>query len=201
VAFRSRWDNQKGVVLLTDCVSEIMKRARVLVCVCGTPGQDESLRSAWESLKNLAAARPDRLQINPTGIATVEETASHYGVADLFLMPSKYEPCGLTQMECQRYGTVPIVRHTGGLADTVFESTDSRTASPNGFVFQDMDTRQLLDAVDRALAAFHEPSAWSKIVENALRQANGWPTRVPEYEEVFSKAPNIDLQPTAAGGS
>jgi starch synthase len=184
VAFRGRWDHQKGVTLLAACMPDILTRARVVLCTWGIPGEDDRLQGAWDCLQALAAARPDRLQINPTGVSGLQETASHYTVADFFLMPSQYEPCGLAQMEAMRYGTVPIVRRTGGLADTVFEIPRPGIASPNGFVFQRNTPDQLVAAVDRAVDRWTANSLGERI-ENALRQRNGWATRVPAYEALF----------------
>ena len=186
IAFRSRWDRQKGVLLLAECLPEIVERARAVLCVWGTPGQDDELQRAWKRITALASSRPDRLLINPAGISTVDQTAAHYAVADMFLMPSVYEPCGLTQMECQRYGTVPIVRRTGGLADTVVESPAAGGGAANGFVFDEMSRPALLAAVERARHAFAAPAIWDGLVQSALHQKNGWQTRVAQYESLFA---------------
>jgi starch synthase len=143
------------------------------------------LRNLWERFIELAAQRPDRLLINPEGICKVSEVASHYTIADFFLMPSTYEPCGLMQMECQRYGTVPIVRQTGGLADTVSEKRVADLASPNGFVFQGLNADALLAAVQRAVEAYRNASTRAHLIQNALLQQNGWETRVSQYEQLF----------------
>jgi len=100
-------------------------------------------------------------------------------------MPSRYEPCGLVQMECQRYGAVPIVRNTGGLADTVSETGDNHFPSPNGFVFDKFDTSEMLAAVTRAVKTYHNAPDFARIQANALAQRNGWETRVPLYEALY----------------
>ena len=100
-------------------------------------------------------------------------------------MPSRYEPCGLTQMECQRYWTIPIVRRTGGLADTVFGAPTTGAPSPNGFLFDAYDPDAMLAAVDRAIATFQRPDEFQALMRNALRQQNGWDSRVREYENLY----------------
>jgi starch synthase len=105
-------------------------------------------------------------------------------------MPSKYEPCGLTQMECQRYGTVPIVRATGGLLDTVSEQSIPDFPSPNGFRFQGL-TEDMRRAVERAIAAFRNHNQRRELIGNALRQDNGWDSRVLAYERLYS---GLELQ-------
>ncbi len=107
-----------------------------------------------------------------------QENALLYKVADFFVMPSVYEPCGLAQMECQRYGCIPIVRKTGGLADTV-------TDTVNGFVFEEYNDAALLGAFRRAVAAFRDSSAMSALIRAALRQQNGWDSRIDKYEAVY----------------
>jgi starch synthase len=187
IAFRSRWDSQKGVALLTECIVRILTRAKVVVSVWGTEGGHSELRTAWRRLNHLAEEKSDCLLVNPEGIGTIADTAAHYAIADFFLMPSKYEPCGLVQMECQRYGTVPIVRATGGLADTVSEKRTSSFPSPNGFVFEEMTSGAMIQAVERAVDAFHDSARRRELIGNALLQRNGWDSRVGQYEALLSE--------------
>jgi starch synthase len=186
IAFRSRWDAQKGVALLTECIARILTRAKVVVGVWGTEDGSSELGSAWRSLNQLAEDKSDRLLINPEGISAISDTATHYTMADFFLMPSKYEPCGLVQMECQRYGTNPIVRATGGLADTVSEHRIPNFPSPNGFVFGEMTSDAMIEAVERAVEAFHDSTRSRHLIGNALLQRNGWYSRVGHYEALLS---------------
>jgi len=186
LAFHARWDFQKGVQLLIEGMEEILKIAKVALVTWGTPGQTMELRNMWEKLSRLQKENQDRLIINPAGITTVPETANHYLISDFFLMPSKYEPCGLTQMECQRYGAIPIVNKTGGLADTVFEHQQSNTPSPNGFSFEDNYTsRDMLGAIKKACAAYSNEKMYMALIKNTLRQKNSWDDRITEYERVY----------------
>ena len=185
ISFRGRWDHQKGVELIGERLERLLDHAKVVVGTWAEPGSTPELRRCWETLKTVEARRPGRLLVNPEGVTRVDETATHYVISDFLLMPSRYEPCGLTHMECQRYGTIPIVRHTGGLADTVSERVTPRLSSPNGFVFDEYDPDAMIAAVDRAVSAFRDADSMRVLTGNALRQRNGWDTRVTEYEALY----------------
>jgi len=105
--------------------------------------------------------------------------------ADMLLMPSRYEPCGLNQMFSLRYGTIPIVRRTGGLADTV-RSFDSQTGEGTGFVFEDFTPNGLRWAVDRALHVYADRTAWKRLMSNAMAENFSWETQANHYVEVYS---------------
>jgi starch synthase len=103
-----------------------------------------------------------------------------YAGSDLFLMPSYYEPCGLGQMIALKYGTLPIVYKTGGLADTV--------NAGNGFVFDNYTPSALLNAVSQALAAFKDRALWNAMVEHAMRCDFSWLESARHYERMYEKA-------------
>src|SRR5690606_24405957 len=100
-----------------------------------------------------------------------------YAGADFFLMPSRYEPCGLGQMIAQRYGTVPIVRHTGGLVDTVEDGA-------TGFAFTDPTPAGLLDAGARARAAWRQPG-WDELRRRCMALDHSWTRSAAKYEELY----------------
>ena len=104
--------------------------------------------------------------------------------SDLFLMPSRYEPCGLNQMYSCRYGTPPIVHRTGGLADTIAQWNPA-TGTGNGFVLDYFDTTGLTWALFRAVDAFHDRKSFRVLQQNCMRGAFGWPDRVREYEALY----------------
>lgn len=106
-----------------------------------------------------------------------------YAGADMFLVPSRFEPCGLTQMIAMRYGTVPIVRKTGGLADTVFEGE-------NGFVFSEFRVRSLERAIKRACRAYDDKIRWKRLVERCMKEDFSWDKPAKEYLEVYKKITN-----------
>ena len=107
--------------------------------------------------------------------------------ADIFLMPSRFEPCGLTQMYSLRYGTVPVVRSTGGLYDTV-EPWDPATGRGTGFRFDNPDGTGLLWALDQALGTFKDRAAWEQLVRNGMEKDFSWDRSAEAYVEVFRRA-------------
>jgi starch synthase len=136
-----------------------------------------------EVWKRLAAARPDRVAAR----IGFDDSLAHLieGGADMFLMPSWYEPCGLSQMYSQRYGTLPIVRATGGLDDTVVDVDDSPERG-TGFKFVDYTPDALLGAIGRAAGAFANPKAWKGFQQNAMRQDFSWDVSAREYVKVYT---------------
>jgi starch synthase len=106
--------------------------------------------------------------------------------ADIFLMPSKYEPCGLNQMYSLRYGTVPVVRRTGGLADTVQDYSPS-TNEGTGFLFSDYDVEQFKDAVDRALSLWPDRENWRRLMLNGMRQNLSWGKSATRYVDAYKR--------------
>ncbi|MCX7428761.1 MAG: glycosyltransferase [Planctomycetia bacterium] len=186
IAVRSRWDEEKGVELIGECIERVLTKARVIMRMWKTSEASSNLRGLWMWFQTLAEKMPDRFLFNPPHINTIVDTAVHYTICDFLLMPSRCEPCGLAQMECQRYGTIPIVRQIGGLADTVSENGHPGLPSPNGFPFAEMTSESLLRALERAIKAFHDMSVRRQLIGNALRQQNGWDSRVAEYEALLS---------------
>ena len=106
--------------------------------------------------------------------------------ADLFLMPSRYEPCGLNQMYSLRYGTVPVVRATGGLDDTI-EPFDAATGKGNGFKFREYSVPALLAAVGEALQVYPNRELWQTLMRNGMAQEFGWARAVPKYERIYRR--------------
>ncbi len=110
-----------------------------------------------------------------------------YAGSDIFLMPSRYEPCGLGQMIALRYGTIPVVRKTGGLADTIHEF-DPDTCQGNGFLFTRFTPTEFLDAIRRSLSCYRNGGVWSKLVEKAARTCFSWEGSAQRYVELYRKA-------------
>jgi starch synthase len=118
-----------------------------------------------------------------------DESLSHLVEAgvDAFLMPSRFEPCGLNQMYSQRYGTPPIVHRTGGLADTVADATPHALATntATGFVFDEPSPQALFAAIERALVAWRSPQTWRSIQTNAMRRDFSWGPSARRYLELY----------------
>jgi len=109
-----------------------------------------------------------------------------YSGADIFLVPSRYEPCGLSQMISLRYGTIPVVRRTGGLSDTITEF-DPDTTRGNGFVFERYDEREFFDAIKKAVDTYKQKGLWAKLVSNAMKCDFSWDKSAEKYLEVYKK--------------
>ena len=114
------------------------------------------------------------------------EELAHFieAAAGMFLMPSLYEPCGLNQMYSLKYGTVPVVHRTGGLADSV-QHFDPATSRGTGVVFNDFDAGGLRWALQTALEWYGWPSVWRRLVQNGMQQDFSWDARVGEYESLY----------------
>jgi starch synthase len=110
-----------------------------------------------------------------------------YAGSDLFLMPSRYEPCGLGQLIALRYGSIPVVRRTGGLADTVIDPAEDAAAA-NGFTFGEPSPLSLLIGLDRALALYRQPQAWLAMVQRGMQQDFSWDRSAQHYLDLYRQA-------------
>jgi starch synthase len=141
-----------------------------------------------EMFKEIEKEFPDKMSANITFDIVLAQKI--YASSDMFLMPSRYEPCGLGQMYSLRYGTIPVVRYTGGLADTVMEY-DEETMKGNGFGFKEYDSAYLLKAVARAVDFFkNKKGHWKKLIENAMKTDLSWERSANEYVKIYNKALN-----------
>ena len=179
VGMVSRMVDQKGMDLVWEAREALLAMdVRFVALGTGSPRYEEMWR-------NLADAHPDRFGVR---VGFNEELAHLIGGgADIFLMPSRFEPCGLNQMYSMRYGTVPVVRATGGLADTVCESAPE-AGGATGFVFQDYTAAAMLAALERALTAFQVPVQWRAIQRAGMRQDFSWEASAAEYVRVYRTA-------------
>jgi starch synthase len=172
----SRLAAQKGLDIIEAVIDELMA-ADVQLVLLGTG--EPHYHSLFE---RLAEGVPDKTGIRLAYDARLARRI--YAGTDLFLVPSRYEPCGLTQMISLAYGTIPIVRSTGGLADTINE----RGPEGNGFVFFEYSPDALLDAVDRALAAYRDPEHWAALIRNAFACDFSWDQSAGKYEDMYGRA-------------
>jgi starch synthase len=179
VGMISRMVDQKGLDLLFALADQLPTLDATLV-VLGTG--EARYQDFWT---RLAAAHPDRVGVH----VGFDEPLAHLieAGADLFLMPSWFEPCGLNQMYSLRYGTVPIVREVGGLADTVRNYLPRRRTS-TGFVFQDYTPAALLDVLGRALRLYAEPRKWLALQQAGMRQDFSWDRSAREYVKIYERA-------------
>jgi starch synthase len=172
-----RLDPQKGFDLVSWAAPGLIDAGGRLV-VLGTG--DHSL---VEGLRSLAEARPDRVAILER--FDRDEARRIYAGSDIFLMPSRFEPSGQGQLIAMRYGTVPLVRSTGGLVDTVVDA-DADPAAGNGFRFGAADPMALLDAAARAIAAFRDRPRWARIVRRGMLADHSWDGPAASYEAAYA---------------
>ncbi|MBE7558571.1 glycogen synthase GlgA [bacterium] len=173
----ARLVEQKGIDLVAAILPDLLSEHRIQLVVLGN-GE----RHYQEILERLAAEYPHalglRVGFDPPLAHRIEAGA------DMFLMPSRHEPCGLNQMYSLRYGTPPIVRKTGGLADTIVNYSP-RTGKGNGFVFSKPEAAELGKAVRAALKLFAERKAWTAVMKNAMAADFSWDKSAVEYEKLY----------------
>ncbi|MBQ6424016.1 MAG: glycogen synthase GlgA [Acidaminococcaceae bacterium] len=179
LAMITRLVEAKGLDLVMHIMDELMEEQLQLVVV-GTG--DEEYANA---LRELAWRHPGSVSVN---ILFNEGLARRvYAGADMFIMPSRYEACGLSQMIAMRYGTIPIVRETGGLKDSVINFDKYTTPEGNGFSFANFNAHELLFTIKRALTCYEEKPLWEKIVSNAMHSDNSWNRSAQAYADLYAR--------------
>ena len=175
----SRLAAQKGIELMFDTLPKVLKERPLALAALG------SGEAKYEKFfADLARTFPGRVAFE----AGYDEALSHWieAASDMFLMPSRYEPCGLNQMYSQRYGTVPIVRRTGGLADSV-EHYDAASGTGTGVVFNDFDSPALEWALNFALDLYAQPQHWARLVRNGMARDFSWQHQGGEYLALYRR--------------
>ena len=172
---------QKGIDLVIDCLPDLATMP-VQFILLGSGDKSYEMR-----LMNIAHLYPDKISIT----LGYDEQLAHLieAGADIFLMPSRFEPCGLNQMYSLRYGTIPIVRKTGGLADSVVDSIPEtiKEKSATGIVFNEPTAGALLEAVKRTLLLFDNKKTWKTIQQSAMSQDLSWQHSAKQYLKLYEK--------------
>jgi len=177
----SRLDKQKGLDILMPVLEDLLKLdAGIIILGSG----DEPIEAA---LKKSAGGNPGRMAVF-TGFNNPLAHRIMAG-ADIFLVPSRYEPCGLTQMYALKYGTVPVVRATGGLNDTV-DQYDKKLMTGNGFKFGQYNSNALFIAVKAAFNLYKDKKAWKKLISNGMRSDFSWDRSAGRYMDIYKSIPN-----------
>ncbi len=175
----SRFATQKGFDMVAQIAAQLSDREVAIVALgTGEPTLEKFFRDwAFWHRANVAVK------------ITYDDALAHKieAGADMFLMPSKYEPCGLNQIYSLKYGTVPIVRATGGLDDTI-EEWDAAQGTGTGFKYQGFDPLDLLATIDRALLAFHDKENWTRLMRNGMSRNYSWRQPAREYAAVYKEA-------------
>ena len=180
LGFIGRLVEQKGLELMLPVLEQILDSpAQVVVLGTGDPAYELRLQA-------IADRYPDSMSV----VLAYNESLAHRieAAADIFLMPSLFEPCGLNQLYSLRYGTLPVVRRVGGLADTLVD-TDAQTLEAGiatGFVFRQPDSSDLLDAVKRATGLWHESRTWRQLQLTGMAQDFSWQQSADRYLELYN---------------
>jgi len=170
LAMIGRIDQQKGVDITLEALPQLGERPwQFILLGSGDPVLENNVR-------HLQAEYPDRVRAAIRFDAPLGRLI--YGGADMFLMPSRYEPCGLAQMIAMHYGCVPLVRATGGLKDTVQEGQ-------TGFLFQGAGAGSMIEALRRALSVYANPERWQRLQRNGMRKDFSWPRSARQYAAIY----------------
>jgi starch synthase len=175
----SRFAAQKGFDLIAQ-IMERLAREEMIMVVLGNGD-----KTYEEMFLRLAKQFPQKIAVK----VAYDNAVAHKieGGSDMFLMPSKYEPCGLNQIYSLKYGTVPVVRATGGLDDTI-EHWEARTGKGTGFKFTDYNGEALLLTIKEALRAFRDQNSWQQLMRNGMSKDFSWDTSAKEYIRVYERA-------------
>ena len=182
LAVVSRLAEQKGIDLLLSVLPELMQRpVQLIVLGSGDKSYETRLQEAPDQW-------PYQLGIH----IGYDENLAHLmeGGADIFLMPSRFEPCGLNQLYSQRYGTLPVVTPVGGLYDTVVDASldNLKNGTATGFVMPDISDDALISTIDRAITIYRKPAEWRQVMLNAMGQNFSWAKSAESYDLLYQQA-------------
>ena len=183
----SRLYHQKGLDLLLQVLPEFFEEtnANFVVLGSGDPAQEKAFQDFARSYSN-------RISVN---IGFDDGLARRiFAGSDFFLMPSRFEPCGLAQQYAMRYGSLPIARKTGGLADTIRPPHSSET-NPNGFLFEDIDSNSLSRVIHKGLKLYNDKEKFARIRKNATNSMFSWDFAAEKYQGIYRWALEKDSLP------
>jgi starch synthase len=194
VGIIGRLDRQKGLDIVADVIPDWVTKSDLQWVILGTG--DPKLERQFSQL---AREHPEKVAARLTFSGELAHRIE--GGADMFLMPSRYEPCGLNQMYSLRYGTVPIVRETGGLADTIVNASDQTLAhgTANGFSFHEDNLQALDETLQRAYDAYRRPDVWSRLIQTGMRQDWSWTRSASQYVRLYEQTVDRRRQPAGMG--
>ena len=189
----SRFAAQKGFDLISQIMDRLAREEMIMVVLgSGDKPYEEMFQRLNKQFPNKIAAK-----------VAFDNAIAHKieAGADMFLMPSRYEPCGLNQIYSLKYGTVPIVRATGGLDDTI-EPWDARTGKGTGFKFSDYTGEALLATIKQALLDYQDPSSWQTLMRNGMARDFSWGASAREYGKIYDRVRHLrSAEATAAADS
>ncbi len=179
LAIISRLVGPKGIDLVNHIMEEVLMQEDIQLVVLGTGEKQYE-----DFFKAMAWKYPKKVSAN----ITFSDELAHkiYAGADIFIMPSQYEPCGIGQLIALHYGTIPVVRETGGLKDTV-EPYNKYTGTGNGFSFTNYNAHELLFTIKRALGSYEAANIWEGIVKNAMETDFSWRQSAKQYKDLYDR--------------
>lgn len=190
IASIGRLVEQKGLDITAAVMRDWVQSYNVQWVILGTGEANYQ-----DMLQNLARRFPQKVAVR----LEFSNSLAHQieAGADIFLMPSRFEPCGLNQLYSLKYGTVPVVRGTGGLADSVTDQSEENLPgrTPTGFVFHDYSALALSEALNRAVNCYTQPAVWRRLVENGMRQDWSWSQSARQYADLYAKISATARQP------
>ena len=181
LGFIGRLVEQKGIDLIIELLKSI-RHLPIQFCLLGTGDKNYQ-----QTLSHIAKQNPEQVSFN---IGYSEKLAHQIEAGiDIFLMPSRFEPCGLNQLYSLRYGTVPIVHNVGGLADTVIDTTPEtiKNNTATGFVFNQPTVIAIRQSINRALKIYSEPKTWKKLVQNGMKAEFTWDKSAKNYLHLYQE--------------
>jgi starch synthase len=179
IAMATRITEQKGFDLIIEIIDALLRLDMQLILVGNADSRYKKI------FKKLSEKNPKKVAAH-LEFETKKITRIYAG-SDMFLMPSRFEPCGLGQMISLRYGSIPIVRETGGLSDTITDF-NPETEKGNGFVFRTYDPNDLLVAIARALENYKHKDTWMKLVKNGMQESFSWEVPAKKYVILYRKS-------------
>jgi starch synthase len=174
-----RLDEQKGIDIVNQAIEPFIRETGAQLVILGR---------GWDNYEALLRQLSARFPQNVSAFIAFEESLAHliYSGSDIFLMPSRFEPCGLGQIIAMRYGALPVVRHTGGLVDTVPEFT-AGLKEGNGFVFHDYTAEALTVALKKAVESFKDRKTWLEAVQRVMNVDYSWEVSARQYEAAYRR--------------
>jgi starch synthase len=193
----SRLVDQKGLDLVAGVIQDWVRTsdAQWVILGSGDPKYQQLLSTLADRYPQKVAAR---LKFSDPLAHRIEAGA------DMFLMPSRYEPCGLNQLYSLKYGTAPVVRATGGLADTIVDATRETLAdgTATGFTFREYEVLALSETLRRAVEAYNQPTVWSQLIATGMRQDWSWSRSARQYVDLYRKiSARVQAGPISAAGA
>jgi starch synthase len=185
----SRFAAQKGFDLISQ-IADRLAREEMIVVALGAGD-----KTYEEMFLRLNKQFPNKIAVK----VAYDNAIAHKieAGADMFLMPSRYEPCGLNQIYSLKYGTVPVVRATGGLDDTI-EPWDARTGKGTGFKFTEYNGESLLLTIKQALTAFRDQTSWQALMRNGMNKDFSWNASAREYGKIYDRVKQVRGAPAAS---